>query len=266
MRVLLDRAEVVYSGDGRETTPALAPTTLSVDAGSCVAVVGPTGSGKTTLLDVMSGLRAPTSGTARLDPGGPGPELRRGVGLVAQFPEEQFFEETVFDEVAFGLRRSGVEKDEAAARVERALRRSGLDPVAFSEREPARLSAGEARRAAIAGILVLERPFLLLDEPTAGLDPGNCGMVFDLIRAERAAGTGVVFVTHDLGVALELAERVIVMVGGRVVGDDVPARVMEDVDGLASIGLEPPIEYALVAALERRGALSAAAVRRVLLG
>lgn len=266
MRIELERATVVYRNEGGKASPALAPATLSVEVGECVAVVGPTGSGKTTLLDVMAGLRTPTTGVARVEPGGGGANHRRRVGLVAQFPEDQFFEETLFDEVAFGLRRQDVPDDAVRERVEAALRRAALDADEFLGREPSTLSAGEARRAAIASILVLGRPFLLLDEPTAGLDPGTRSRVVELMRSERDEGTGVVFVTHDLDLASELARRVVVMSRGRIVHDGEASDVLAGVDGLVELGLEPPMEYALVAALEKSGSAAAGPVRRALLG
>jgi len=266
MRLELVDAEIMYRSALPNAVPALSPTTLAVGTEECVAVVGPTGSGKTTLLDCLAGLRVPTRGGAAVVPGGAGAVHRRHVGLVAQFPEDQFFEETVFDEVAFGLRRRGIDEACVRERVADALGRAALDPSAFMEREPLGLSAGEARRAAIACILVLERPFLLLDEPTAGLDPGTRNRVVELIRAERGAGTGIVFVTHDLDVAAELANRVIVVRGGCVVTDGPPDEVFSRVDELEELGLEPPLEFSLVAELERIGAVAAPEVRRALTG
>jgi energy-coupling factor transporter ATP-binding protein EcfA2 len=262
VRIEARDVSVVYGGRSR----ALDGVTLSVGVGECVAILGPTGSGKTTLLDVLAGLVTPTAGSASVEPGGRGAAHRRRVGLVAQFPEDQFFEERVADEVAFGLIRQGVAPDVLGQKVDAVLDRVSLDAATFRDREPTSLSAGEARRAAFASILVLERPFLLLDEPTAGLDPGTRESVVELLAAERDEGKGVVLVTHDLDVAWGLAERVVVLDRGRVVmqgpADDVLGRVRE----LVALGLEPPLEHRLVDALERAGSRAADPVRRVLLG
>lgn len=264
MRIELEEVSVVYRDSERPGRPALAPTSLSLPVGEWVAVVGPTGSGKTTLLDVAAGLRRPTGGVARLEPGGEGAAHRRQVGLVAQFPEDQFFEETVFDEVAFGLRREVIDPGILEARVATALERASLDPDVFADREPLSLSAGEARRAAVASILVLDRPFLLLDEPTAGLDPGTARRILDMLRSEHEAGRGILFVTHDLDLAADVAERVLVMVEGVVTHDGPPHEVLSRVDELRELGLDPPVGQTLVAALEARGAELAETVRRAL--
>ncbi|MFH1501999.1 MAG: ATP-binding cassette domain-containing protein [Candidatus Eisenbacteria bacterium] len=230
---------------------ALAGVDVALRCRECVAVIGPTGAGKTSLLEVGAGLLAPARGRAFLEDGGRVLPLKSGVGLVYQFPELQFFEETVYDDVAFGPRKLGVTGDEIDGRVERALESAGLAPSDFASRSPSALSAGEKRRAAIAGILALERPFLLLDEPTAGLDPASREGIIELLSAE--SGTrGVVVVSHDLELVDRLASRVLVMNEGRIVADGDAQDVLSDVAGLTGIGLAPPARHVLLDLVRER--------------
>jgi energy-coupling factor transport system ATP-binding protein len=265
VRVVLERVRVEYA-DGPHGAAALDAVDVSVGEGECVALVGPTGSGKTTLLEVAAGLTAPTRGTARLEGAPPDAALRSAVGLVYQFPECQFFEETVFEDVAFGPRRQGLSPSEIEGRVRGALARASLDPDEFAGRHPLTLSVGEQRRAAVACILALERPFLLLDEPTAGLDPAGRSRVLDLVAGERARGRGLIVVTHDLDLADRTASRVVLLVEGRVLADGPSAAVLGDGPTLARAGLEMPIAHALVAKLRERGARDLDRVATAVLG
>jgi len=266
VRIVLERVRVEYGDGPPGAAAALDGVDLAVGEAECVALVGPTGSGKTTLLEVAAGLTAPTRGTARLDGAPPGAALRSAVGLVYQFPECQFFEETVFEDVAFGPRRQGLSPSVVEGRVRDALARASLDPDGFGRRHPLTLSAGEQRRAAVACILALERQFLLLDEPTAGLDPAGRSRVLDLIAGEKARGRGVVVVTHDLDLADRTASRVVLLVEGRVLADGPSAAVLGDGPALGRAGLETPIAHALVARLRERGARDADRVAAAVLG
>ena len=262
---MLERVDVEFGAGLPGARLALEGLDISFRSDECVAVVGPTGAGKTTLLEVASGLLAPTRGRVRADGrGGGGQSLRSVAGLVYQFPELQFFEDTVFDDVAFGPRRLGLSTDAVHERVQGALLRSGLEPGAFAGRSLATLSAGEKRRAAIAGILALERPFLLLDEPTAGLDPATREGILELLVAERSA-RGIVIVSHDLDLVDRVAERTVVMNAGVVVSDGRTRDVLSDVERLEGMGLAPPAEYVLISRLQRLAPAEAAAVRRTLL-
>ncbi|MFH1689026.1 MAG: ATP-binding cassette domain-containing protein [Candidatus Eisenbacteria bacterium] len=251
MRIVLRDVIVQYDAGLPTSTTALAGVGLSVGRGECVAVIGPTGSGKTTLLEVMAGLTKPNSGSAAIEPSGGRSGLRHAVGLAYQFPESQFFEETVFADVAFGPARQGLAEPDIRQRVEEALSRAGLPAGEFGARAPLSLSAGEKRRAAIAGILALSRPFLLLDEPTAGLDPSTADRVSDLVRSEVGSGSGVVVVTHDLEFVEAVASRALVVGGGVVLADRGTADVLSDAVLLEGLGLEPPPRYALIDRLRR---------------
>ena len=251
MRIALKDVTVRYDAGLPSATTALSGVGLAVEQGECVAVIGPTGSGKTTLLEVMAGLTAPTSGVATIESAGAASGLRDAVGLAYQFPESQFFEETVFADVAFGPARQGLAESEIRIRVEEALSRAGLAAGTFGGRTPLSLSAGEKRRAAIAGILALSRPFLLLDEPTAGLDPSTAERIGDLVRNEVRTGRGVVVVTHDLEFVEAVAARTVVVGGGAVLADRTTAGALSDAGLLEGLGLEPPPRYALMDRLRR---------------
>jgi len=251
MRIALKDVTVRYDVGLPSATTALSGIDLAVERGECVAVIGPTGSGKTTLLEVMAGLATPTSGAATIESAGAARKLRDTVGLAYQFPESQFFEETVFADVAFGPAKQGLAESEIRARVDAALSRAGLPADRFGERSPLSLSAGEKRRAAIAGILALSRPFLLLDEPTAGLDPTTADRIGDLVRNEVRAGRGVVVVTHDLEFVEAVAGRTVVIGRGTVLADRTTAGALADATLLEGLGLEPPPRYALMDRLRR---------------
>ncbi len=266
MRILLDSAGLTYDRGLPTARSGLGDVSLSIAAGDAVAIMGPTGSGKTTLLEIAAGLVAPTTGSVSLADAVSGASLKSSVGLVYQFPELQFFEETVFDEVAYGLRAARVAEDEIERRVHAALDRVGLKPSSFVERSPLTLSAGEQRRAAIAALVVLERPFLLLDEPSAGLDPRTRGRIIELIHREREAGRAILLVTHDPELAEETVDRIVVLSGGSIVADGSPTEVFGDVGLLERLGLEAPPAHELVNALSRHDEALARDVASVVLG
>ena len=195
--------------------PALDGVSLDVEAGMLTLVLGATGSGKSTLLRIASGLLTATTGCASID----GEPLTRSaargaVGLVFQDAEAQLFAETLADDVAFGPRNLGASSQEAAAAAREALERVGLDPDAYGGRSPFALSGGESRRAAIAGVLAMRPRYLLLDEPTAGLDVRGRDAVRALIRQERER-SGIVVVSHSAAEFLGEADRVLLLRDGR---------------------------------------------------
>jgi len=264
MTIALDSVTVEYDRDLPTARSALRSIDLVFDVGGATAVMGSTGSGKTTLLEVAAGLRSPDAGSARLDGDDSPASLRSAVGLVYQFPESQFFEETVAADVGFGPRQTGVTDAEIDERVAESLSRAGLDPGVFGPRSPISLSAGEKRRAAIACILALERPFLLLDEPTAGLDPVSRRRVVELVEAEKESGRSVVLVTHDPEIADRLAERVVVLRDGEVAAEGSPERIFGDGALADAVGLSLPPRYELVRRIALRSAERARLVAGIL--
>ena len=201
-------------------TKALDGVSFEAARGSWVAVVGHTGSGKSTLAQHLNGLLMPSGGSVSIDgiSLGAGNDslrtIRQKVGLVFQYPEQQLFEETVFKEVSFGPKNWGFSPDEITESVERSLRQVGLGRELF-EANPFRLSGGQKRRVAIASVLSSKPDYIVLDEPTAGLDSYGKRDLLDLLCDLKSLGKGIVHVTHDMDLALGLADIVLVLDGGK---------------------------------------------------
>jgi len=247
--LVADTVSYSYAAHTSFTTAALAGVSVRVEVGEVVLVVGATGSGKSTLLRLLAGLLEPAAGTVSVD--GQPASARAGIGLVFQNPEMQFFAETVAADVAFGPKNLGLPEPETVAG--RALRSVGLDPEAFGGRSPFGLSGGESRRVAIAGVLAMEPRYVLLDEPTAGLDLRGREAVLGALEAvcERS---GVLVVTHDPEQFLALADRVVVLQAGAVAfAGDVRA-FMEHLGAGGADGLRPP-EFVRVSLLLRERGL-----------
>lgn len=259
MQIELEEVRYTYQPGTALAVEALRGVSVSVDQTDFVGIVGPTGSGKSTLAQHMNGLLSPTSGRVLVDgePIGrraPARQLRGWVGLVFQFPENQFFEATVAEDVAFGPRNLGLSAGDSEARVTEALDMVGLDSAAFSRRNPFNLSGGEKRRVAIAGVLAMRPKILVLDEPTAGLDPvGRQELMARLRELHYRRGIGVVIVSHALDEIAELVERLIVMRSGDVVFDGRPGVAFGRPELLARSGLELPQGAAILADLGARG-------------
>ena len=214
MALTLDTIGYTYAAGTSLEMPALTGVSLTVAPGELVLVLGSTGSGKSTLLRLCAGLLEPATGSARLDDAPLTRSTARGaVGLVFQDPESQLFAETLAADVAFGPRNLGATAEEAADRVREALLSVGLDPDSYGGRSPFALSGGEARRAAIAGVLAMRPRYLLLDEPTAGLDARGRAAVREVVRGMRASA-GVVVVSHSAEEFLGEADRVLVLAQG----------------------------------------------------
>jgi energy-coupling factor transport system ATP-binding protein len=238
---------------------ALSGVSIEIAAGEVVAIIGPTGSGKSTLIQHFNGLLKPSGGTVRVngqDLWAPRADRRRArqqIGLVFQFPEYQLFEETVRRDVAYGPRNLGLGEDAIDERVEAALVQVGLDPDAFGDRSPFTLSGGEMRRVALAGVLAMRPRALVLDEPTAGLDPKARRELMDRIETLHRQGLTIVLVTHSMDEVARLADRVVVMHAGRVVSEGTPQAVFAREDDLHAIGLDLPQAARLMRELRHRG-------------
>ena len=235
MRLDLEEVSHVYASGTPLEVEALKGVSVAVEPGEVLGIVGGTGSGKSTLVQHMNLLLTPTGGEVLVDgtdarslkPS----ELRRRVGLVFQFPEAALFAETVEEDVAFAPRRMGLGKEEVRGRVRGSLEALGAGHLVG--RSPFALSGGEKRRVAIAGVLAMGPEVLVLDEPTAGLDPATREDLLGLVRGLKEAGTSVVLVSHDLEEVAEVADRVCALEGGRVRAAGTPDEVFYENPDLA---------------------------------
>lgn len=227
---------------------ALRGASLAVRPGECIGLVGSTGSGKSTLAQHLNGLLRADTGRVRVcgvdigaDVRGNIGNVRFEVGLLFQFPEQQLFEESVFEDVAFGPRNMGLPEDGVKERVREALDMVGLAMDVYGERSPFALSGGEKRRAALAGVLAMHPQCLVLDEPTAGLDPRAANDLLKLLQAlNRERGLTMVVISHRFDELAKLAKRIVVMSGGKVVADGSVRSILSDVAQLEKYGLEAP--------------------------
>ncbi|OPY59714.1 MAG: Energy-coupling factor transporter ATP-binding protein EcfA2 [Pelotomaculum sp. PtaU1.Bin035] len=249
----------IYSRGTPFEVTSLRGLSLEIRRGEFYALVGAAGSGKTTLAQHFNGILAPAGGSVRvcgIDVSNRklSRELWRKVGLVFQQPEQQLFEETVFDDVAFGPRNLGLSKAEVVERVVDALRLVGLDPDRVGNMSPFRLSGGTRRKAAIAGVLALRPEVLVLDEPTAGLDPLGRRQLMDSIeylRVER--GITVVLVTHSMEEVARRAGRVAVLHKGRLAMEATPREIFSKAGELRDLGLDVPATVRLMLGLQAGG-------------
>jgi energy-coupling factor transport system ATP-binding protein len=239
---------------------ALKNVNLEIRQGELLAVIGETGSGKSTLVQHFNGLLKPTSGRVLLsgeELGGDRNSLvriRRRVGLLFQFPEQQLFEETVYADVAFGPRNLGLPEAEIKSRVKKALGVMGLDLGEFAARPPFSLSGGQMRRVAMAGVLAMEPELLILDEPTAGLDPRGKKEMLDMVHIlHKEQKLTVVLVSHNMEDVARLASRLVVMSGGEVKMTGTPAEVFLRCEELEEMGLGIPQMALLARKLRQAG-------------
>ena len=260
MSIVIEHLNYVYMSGGPYETHALRDVSLTIEDGEFIGLIGHTGSGKSTLVQHLNGLLKPTSGKILVD----GLDLadkatdkraiRRRVGLVFQYPENQLFEETVEKDIAFGPKNLGLDEQEIARRVREAMRKVALDYDRLHERSVFELSGGQMRRVAIAGVLAMEPTTLILDEPCAGLDPRGREEILSLIRnLHEETGTTIVMVSHSMDDVASLAERVIVMNHGEVFMDGTPREVFSRGEELRGIGLDVPQAVQLAGKLRARG-------------
>ena len=247
MPIQVEHLTHTYMTDSPFAATALEDVSLTIEDGELIGLLGHTGSGKTTLVQHLNGLLKPTSGKVVVD----GLditekdvsllEVRRRVGLVFQYPEYQLFEETVTKDVAFGPKNLGLSEQEVDERVRYALQEVGLVYEEIAERSPFELSGGQMRRVAIAGVLAMRPKTLILDEPTAGLDPAGRRSILGMIRELHAAGgLTVVMVSHNMDDISSLATRLVVMSRGKMVLTGTPREVFQHRELLSSIGLGIP--------------------------
>ncbi|MCG8608521.1 ATP-binding cassette domain-containing protein [bacterium] len=250
-----------YKSIGAAERMVLRDINLRIEEGEFLAIVGASGSGKTTLMQHLTGLLKPDSGRILID----GEDLwkapknltqiRRRIGLVFQFPETQLFEETVFEDVAFGPKNLGLRDSELESRVSQALQAVGINFERFRGRVPFHLSEGEKRRVAIAGTLAMQPECLVLDEPTAGLDPSGIQAMIETLQAFHSAVKTVLLISHNLDLVASLVTRVIVLGEGQVRFDGSTAELFRNLTWLRTAGLSFPRILAVTAVLKQMGLL-----------
>ena len=247
MGIILDNVSYTYQEGTPFASAALSDVSLSIEDGSYTAIIGHTGSGKSTILQLLNGLLVPTKGSVRVfdtlitstSVNKQIRQIRKQVGLVFQFAENQIFEETVLKDVAFGPQNFGVSVEEAEAIAREKLALVGIDESLF-ERSPFELSGGQMRRVAIAGILAMEPSILVLDEPTAGLDPIGRKELMTLFKKLHQDGITIVLVTHLMDDVAEFTDQVYVMEKGKLVKSGKPSLVFQNVEFMEKIQLGVP--------------------------
>lgn len=249
----------VYSADTPFEKVAIDDINAVIPHGQLVGLIGHTGSGKSTFIQHLNGLLKPTSGIVTVD----GDDLnadkktardvRFKVGLVFQYPEYQLFEETVYADIAFGPKNMKLSEEETDERVREAAALVGVGEELF-ERSPLELSGGQKRRVAIAGVIAMRPGVLILDEPTAGLDPAGCSQILELICAYREkTGSTVIIVSHSMDDVARIADRLIVFDHGGIRFDGTPAEVFSKPDELREIGLSVPAPAQIAEELKKLG-------------
>ncbi|MBS5433271.1 MAG: energy-coupling factor transporter ATPase [Firmicutes bacterium] len=249
----------IYSSGTPFEKTAIENIDLCIPEGQFVGLIGHTGSGKSTFIQHLNALLSPTGGRVLCG----GEDINRDkqarrdvkwkVGLVFQYPEYQLFEETVYADIAFGPKNMGLSKEEIDERVREAASFVGVEEELF-QRSPLEMSGGQKRRIAIAGVIAMRPGVLILDEPTAGLDPAGCRQVLDNICCYRKeTGSTVIIVSHNMDDAARLTERLLVFDHGRVAMDGTPEEIFSRPQELVNIGLAVPRATAIAMALEKRG-------------
>ena len=247
MSISVRNLNYIYNPGMPGETVALNDVSFDVADGTILGIIGHTGSGKSTLLQHLNGLIKPISGEVYIngecitDGKVKMTDIRRKVGLVFQYPEYQLFEETVRKDVAFGPKNLGLDEEEQEARVKKAIGLVGLDYEEIKDLSPFELSGGMKRRVAIAGVIAMDPKILILDEPTAGLDPSAHRDILAMVRRiHDEMGIILIFVSHNMGDIAEMSDRVMVMSDGKVALEGTPAEVFSQSDRLAEMGLGVP--------------------------
>ncbi|HFM9516921.1 TPA: energy-coupling factor transporter ATPase [Streptococcus pneumoniae] len=260
MGIALENVNFTYQEGTPLVSAALSDVSLTIEDGSYTALIGHTGSGKSTILQLLNGLLVPSQGSVRVfdtlitstSKNKDIRQIRKQVGLVFQFAENQIFEETVLKDVAFGPQNFGVSEEDAVKTAREKLALVGIDESLF-DRSPFELSGGQMRRVAIAGILAMEPAILVLDEPTAGLDPLGRKELMTLFKKLHQSGMTIVLVTHLMDDVAEYANQVYVMEKGRLVKGGKPSDVFQDVVFMEEVQLGVPKITAFCKRLADRG-------------
>ena len=260
MSITFKEVEHIYSENTPFAYHALKGVNLKITDQSFTAIIGQTGSGKSTLIQHINALLLPTSGSINIDeylitatdkPSKLKP-LRKKAGLVFQFPEYQLFEETIEKDIIFGPMNFGVSEEEAKKIAHNVLKTVGLDE-SYLNKSPFDLSGGQKRRVAIAGILAMNPDILILDEPTAGLDPQGANEMMSLFKRINESGKTIILVTHDMNHVLQYCDEVVVMNHGKVEKHDTVTNVFKDSEYLNSLGIDLPIITNFIIKLNNQG-------------
>ncbi len=259
MSIIFEKLSHVYMPDSPFETNALKDISLTIIQGEFVGLIGHTGSGKTTLVQHINALLKPSLGKVFINDINVNDDkktlkaLRKKVGLVFQYPEHQLFEETIEKDIAYGPKNLGMDKDEAALCVEEAMQLVGLE-ASLKQRSPFELSGGQRRRVALAGVLAMKPEILILDEPTAGLDPGGRRDMLALLKKmHKKEKMTIIMISHYMDEIAEVCTKVLVMENGRVIEYDEPKKVFMQTQLLKEMGLDVPVAKKLMIALEERG-------------
>ena len=261
MSIKLENVSYTYMKNTPYERTALKEVTITIEKGEYVAVIGHTGSGKSTLMQHLNGLLKPDLGKVFVDDvdingkAAAAKTAKNRVGMVFQYPEHQIFAETVYEDVAFGPRNKGLAEEEVEVQVKAALKFVGLDYDSFASRSPFQLSGGQMRRVAIAGVVAMEPDYLILDEPSAGLDPCSRDSIFrEINELYQTRKMAVILVTHSMEEAAQYARRLLVMSKGRIVIDGSSAEVFQNQrEMLRSVGVDVPQTIKLADTLREHG-------------
>lgn len=259
MSIIVNHVSYIYNADTAMEVKALDDVSLQIEDGEFIGLIGHTGSGKSTLVQHLNGLLKPTEGGIYYN----GEDIsdddfdrkayRSKVGLVFQYPEHQLFEVDVFSDVCFGPRNQGIPESKVQLRAYEALKQVGIPDEEFYQ-SPFDLSGGEKRRVAIAGVLAMKPEVLILDEPTAGLDPKGRDEILSLIKKLHLQNhMTIILVSHSMDDVAEYAERLVVMDKSRIVYDNTPRKVFSMGDNLREMGLEVPEVTKVMQLLNKRG-------------
>jgi energy-coupling factor transport system ATP-binding protein len=259
MPIVLEGVYHTYQPNSPYETNALTNINMVINEGEFIGLIGHTGSGKSTLVQHLNGLLKPTRGKVVVDDydisvkGAKLKEIRKKVGLVFQYPEHQLFEETVFEDISFGPKNLGLSPAEVMKRAKKAMDLVHLEYEKYHDSSPFVLSGGEKRRVAIAGVLAMEPKYLILDEPTAGLDPKGRDEILEHIVELHNAGLTVVLVSHSMDDVARLTKRLIVMHRSEIVFDNETRQVFSHYENLQKMGLDIPTVTKLMLRLREKG-------------